>query len=121
MMMSSRRYLKINFVRIMQRTLLPSEPIRPYRGEVEYEEQREKAMAPQDVKEGYFAVFAVKCEKPKRFVVELGYLRNPAFLKLLDQAEEEYGFQHEGALTVPCSPEELQKILTTEPSSAVIS
>ncbi|KAJ4704942.1 Auxin-responsive protein [Melia azedarach] len=66
---------------------------------------------PNDVKEGYFAVVAVKGGEPKRFVVELGYLSNPAFLSLLEQAEEEYGFQQKGVLEVPCPPEELQKVL----------
>ncbi|KAL3569511.1 hypothetical protein D5086_029401 [Populus alba] len=35
----------------------------------------------------------------------------PDFLSLLEQAKEEYGFQQEGVLAVPCRPEELQKIL----------
>ncbi|KAK9289582.1 hypothetical protein L1049_007738 [Liquidambar formosana] len=66
---------------------------------------------PDDVKEGHFAVFAVEGGEPKRFIVELCYLSNPSFLSLLEQAEEEYGFQQKGALAVPCRPEELQKIL----------
>ncbi|OMO72470.1 Auxin responsive SAUR protein [Corchorus capsularis] len=66
---------------------------------------------PKDVKEGHFAVIAVKGGNPKRFILELSYLRNPAFLKLLEQAKEEYGFQQMGALTVPCHSQELQKIL----------
>jgi SAUR family protein len=43
--------------------------------------------------------------------VELNHLTNPDFLSLLEQAKEEYGFQQEGVLAVPCRPEELQKIL----------
>lgn len=68
------------------------------------------ALAPK----GHFAVLAGKGDEEaelKRFVVELRYLRNPALLKLLKEAEEEYGFQQEGALVVPCRPEELQRIL----------
>ncbi|KAK2974724.1 hypothetical protein RJ640_007151 [Escallonia rubra] len=75
------------------------------------EELNEKATVPRDVKEGHFAVFAVKGDEPKRFVLELGYLRNPSFLRLLKQAEEEYGHTQKGALAVPCRPEELHKIL----------
>ena len=41
----------------------------------------------------------------------LDNLTNPAFLSLLDQAQEEYGFQQKGALSLPCRPQELQKIL----------
>ncbi|KAJ0089423.1 hypothetical protein Patl1_32164 [Pistacia atlantica] len=66
---------------------------------------------PDDVKEGHFVVFAVKGEETQRFVVELGFLSNPAFLRLLQQAEEEYGFEQKGAITVPCLPQELQEIL----------
>ncbi|KAJ0083653.1 hypothetical protein Patl1_30605 [Pistacia atlantica] len=66
---------------------------------------------PEDVKEGHFAVIAVDGEQPKRFVIPLSYLTHPGFLKLLEQAAEEYGFDHEGALTIPCRPCELERIL----------
>ncbi|CAN4118899.1 unnamed protein product [Withania somnifera] len=69
-------------------------------------------MVPDDVKQGYFAVLSVSPEEePKRFIVELDWLINPSFLKLLKQAEDEYGFQQKGVLKVPCREEELQKIL----------
>ncbi|ESW17200.1 hypothetical protein PHAVU_007G219300 [Phaseolus vulgaris] len=67
--------------------------------------------APYDVMEGYFAVLAMKGKETKRFIVGLDYLSDPAFLGLLDQAQEEYGFRHQGALALPCRPQELQKIL----------
>lgn len=69
---------------------------------------------PEDVKKGHFAVIAVDEDQPKRFVVPLSYLTHPTFLKLLEQAAEEYGFDHEGALMVPCPPSELEKILDDE-------
>lgn len=68
-------------------------------------------LVPDDVKKGHFVVFAVKGEETQRFMVELGYLTNPAFLSLLEQAAEEYGFENRGAITVPCLPQELQEIL----------
>ncbi|KAJ1418960.1 Small auxin-up RNA [Sesbania bispinosa] len=61
--------------------------------------------------EGHFVVLATKGEESKRFVVKLDYLSDPAFLRLLDQAREEFGFRQKGALAVPCRPQELQKIL----------
>ena len=64
-----------------------------------------------DVMEGYFAVLAMKGKERKRFIVGLDYLSDPAFLGLLDRAQEEYGFRHQGALALPCRPQELQKIL----------
>ena len=68
-------------------------------------------MLPRDVEEGHFAVVATKCEKPKRFVVELRCLSNPSFLRLLKEAGDEYGFKHEGAIAVPSNHHELQMIL----------
>ncbi|KAL0375041.1 UNVERIFIED_CONTAM: hypothetical protein Sradi_3419800 [Sesamum radiatum] len=78
----------------------------------EFEEVEAKETVPDDVKEGHFAVLAVKNEeKPTRFVAELCLLKQPAFLRLLKPAEEEYGFQQTGVLAVPCPPEELKRIL----------
>ncbi|MCE3052494.1 hypothetical protein HAX54_052763 [Datura stramonium] len=72
----------------------------------------EEEEVPNDVKEGHFAVFTVSPEEePKRFIVELHWLTNPSFLKLLKQAEDEFGFQQKGVLQVPCHAEELQMIL----------
>ncbi|EXB22450.1 hypothetical protein L484_002175 [Morus notabilis] len=66
---------------------------------------------PDDVKEGHFAVLAMKGSETKRFIINLKYLTSPTFLRLLEQAEEEYGFEQTGALVVPCRPDELHKIL----------
>ncbi|XP_060168814.1 protein SMALL AUXIN UP-REGULATED RNA 51-like [Lycium barbarum] len=69
---------------------------------------------PEDVKEGHFAVIAVDEDELKRFVVPLKCLTHPSFLKLLEQAAEEYGFDHDGALTVPCRPSKFEGILAHE-------
>lgn len=66
---------------------------------------------PADVKEGHFVVRTFDNGEVKRFILKLGYLAHSGFLKLLDQAEEEFGFQQEGVLAVPCGPGELQRIL----------
>ncbi|XP_028808099.1 auxin-responsive protein SAUR50-like [Neltuma alba] len=67
---------------------------------------------PEDVKEGHFAVIAEDGEGPKRFVVPLRCLTHPTFLRLLEQAAEEYGFDQEGAISIPCRPSELESILS---------
>ncbi|KAG4982157.1 hypothetical protein AAZX31_10G053700 [Glycine max] len=69
------------------------------------------SVLPDDVMEGYFAVLAIKDGESKRFIVGLHYLNDPAFIELLDQAQEEFGFRQQGTLIVPCQPQELQKIL----------
>lgn len=66
---------------------------------------------PEDVKEGHFVVHTFNDGKLKRFIIELDYLAHPGFLKLLKLAEEEFGFQQEGVLVIPCGPNELQRIL----------
>ncbi|KAK7285021.1 hypothetical protein RJT34_19777 [Clitoria ternatea] len=93
---------------------------RPYPRRVSYlsdiDEENEIAATtttrvPEDVREGHFAVIAIQGEETKRFVVELHYLTDPSFMKLLELAREEYGFGQKGALAVPCSPQELQNII----------
>ncbi|KAK2401222.1 hypothetical protein P8452_07967 [Trifolium repens] len=68
-------------------------------------------LVPEDVREGYFAVVAMKDGEMKRFIIGLEYLSDPEFLGLLDQAKEEYGFMHKGAIAVPCQPQQLQNII----------
>ncbi|XVF07857.1 hypothetical protein REPUB_Repub06bG0175800 [Reevesia pubescens] len=86
---------------------------------VEFDEDvDETKMVPKDVTEGHFAVIAVKGGKQKRFILDVRYLRNPEFLRLLELAKEEYGFQQEGVILLPCQPEELLKILEDSCSNA---
>ncbi|KAJ6425435.1 hypothetical protein OIU84_026081 [Salix udensis] len=100
------------FIRKLKRALLLSASRGGGVSEIRFDEEMEAAkMVPGDVKKGHFAVTATKGEEPKRFIVELYHLTDPAFLSLLEQAEEEYGLQQEGVLAVPCRPEEIQKIL----------
>ncbi|KAF4371952.1 hypothetical protein F8388_000119 [Cannabis sativa] len=69
---------------------------------------------PQDVKEGHFAVVAVAAEgdeTEQEVHSSIGFVwTHPSFQRLLEQAAEEYGFDHNGALTVPCRPSELEGI-----------
>ncbi|KAH0720937.1 hypothetical protein KY289_006272 [Solanum tuberosum] len=79
---------------------------------VETPRENNNQMVPNDVKEGHFAVFSVNSqEEPMRFIVELYWLNDPSFLKLLKQTEDEYGYGQKGVLEVHCLAAELQKIL----------
>ncbi|XWS71859.1 hypothetical protein CRYUN_Cryun03dG0174000 [Craigia yunnanensis] len=80
----------------------------------EHDEIHDSTYVPEDVKEGYFAVVAEYGKEPKRFVVPLSYLTHPRFLILLEQAAEEYGFDREGALTIPYRPSELERVLADQ-------
>lgn len=66
--------------------------------------------APVDVPRGCCAVY-VGAER-RRFVVPTAYLGMPVFRRLLEKAEEEFGFDYRGgALTIPCETEAFKYIL----------
>ncbi|CAK8576191.1 unnamed protein product [Lathyrus sativus] len=67
-----------------------------------------------DVKRGHFVVIAEDEEEIKRFFVPLRFLTNPMFVRLLEKAAEKYGFNGNGALTVPCRPNEFQMLMVQE-------
>ncbi|KAK7312594.1 hypothetical protein VNO77_36560 [Canavalia gladiata] len=105
--------LKIVLEKLQRRLLLRrNRSISLYCGD--YEARDDTGCVPEDVKEGHFAVIAEDGKEPKRFVVPLSCLNNPTFLKLLEQAEEEYGFDQDGALTIPCRPSELEMLLAQQ-------
>jgi SAUR family protein len=67
------------------------------------------ACIPSDVPAGHVAVsVGSRCT---RFVVPASYLNHPIFEKLLDEAEEEYGFANQGLLTIPCEESVFEHIL----------
>ena len=55
---------------------------------------------PDDVPKGHFAVYVG--EKRTRYIIPISYLANPQFQSLLQRAEEEFGFNHDMGLTIPC-------------------
>lgn len=64
---------------------------------------------PSDVPAGHVAVcVGSTC---RRFVVRATYLNHPVFKKLLAQAEEEYGYNVQGPLTIPCDESVFEEIL----------
>ncbi|KAI4366327.1 hypothetical protein MLD38_022214 [Melastoma candidum] len=61
---------------------------------------RDKASSPTDVPSGHVAV-QVGPER-QRFIVRAAHLNHPIFRGLLKQAEEEFGFDVQGPITIPC-------------------
>ncbi|MBA0705873.1 hypothetical protein Golax_018025 [Gossypium laxum] len=55
---------------------------------------------PLDVPKGHFVVYVG--ENRSRYVVPISFLTRPEFQSLLHQAEEEFGFDHDMGLTIPC-------------------
>ncbi|XP_042400226.1 uncharacterized protein LOC121990025 [Zingiber officinale] len=64
---------------------------------------------PPDVPKGYCPVYIG--QENRRFVIPTSYLSLPVFKLLLEKAEEEFGFDHKGALTIPCEVETFKYIL----------
>lgn len=64
---------------------------------------------PPDVPKGYLAVYVGP--ELRRFIIPTSYLSLPAFKVLLEKAEEEFGFDHKGGLTLPCEIETFKYIL----------
>ncbi|XP_073025156.1 auxin-responsive protein SAUR50-like [Primulina eburnea] len=55
---------------------------------------------PMDVPKGHFAVYVG--ENRTRYIVPISFLSHPEFQCLLRRAEEEFGFDHEMGITIPC-------------------
>ncbi|KAK6916671.1 Small auxin-up RNA [Dillenia turbinata] len=55
---------------------------------------------PLDVPKGHFVVYVG--ENRSRYIVPISMLSHPEFQCLLQRAEEEFGFDHEMGLTIPC-------------------
>ncbi|RYR73869.1 hypothetical protein Ahy_A02g008421 [Arachis hypogaea] len=60
-----------------------------------------------NIPKGYLAVYVG--DKMRRFVIPVCYLNQPSFQGLLNQAEEEFGYDHPTCgLTIPCGEDEPQ-------------
>ncbi|KAL3613986.1 Auxin-responsive protein saur50 [Castilleja foliolosa] len=55
---------------------------------------------PMDVPKGHFPVYVG--ENRSRYIVPISFLTHPEFQCLLRRAEEEFGFDHDMGLTIPC-------------------
>ncbi|KAL9240570.1 hypothetical protein vseg_014772 [Gypsophila vaccaria] len=49
-------------------------------------------------------------EELQRFIIPIVYVKHPLFMKLLKEAEDEYGFKHSGPITIPCHVAEFQHV-----------
>lgn len=63
-----------------------------------------------DVPKGCLAIKVGQGEEQQRFVVPVIYFNHPLFLQLLKEAEEEYGFDQKGTITIPCHVEEFRNV-----------
>jgi SAUR family protein len=77
--------------------------LRPGRGGRGEQLLEEEATTPK----GQVAVYVQGGDEPggesMRYVVPVVYFNHPLFGELLREAEEEFGFQHPGGITIPCA------------------
>ncbi|XP_059624658.1 protein SMALL AUXIN UP-REGULATED RNA 9 [Cornus florida] len=55
---------------------------------------------PNDVPRGHFVVYVG--ENRSRYIIPISWLDHPEFQSLLQRAEDEFGFNHDMGLTIPC-------------------
>ncbi|KAG0474813.1 hypothetical protein HPP92_014499 [Vanilla planifolia] len=66
---------------------------------------------PVDVPKGHFAVYVG--QNRRRFIVPIAFLNHPEFRRLLQAAEEEFGFHHDMGITIPCEEEVFRSLTST--------
>ncbi|KAF6167814.1 hypothetical protein GIB67_027592 [Kingdonia uniflora] len=69
----------------------------------------EKHIIPKDVPKGHLVVYVG--EEHTRFVIKVALLKHPFFKALLDQAQEEYEFNSNSKLCIPCDEKFFASIL----------
>ncbi|XP_010267445.1 PREDICTED: auxin-responsive protein SAUR32-like [Nelumbo nucifera] len=62
------------------------------------------------IPKGCLAIMVGQGEEQQRFVVPVIYFNHPLFMQLLKEAEEEYGFDQKGTITIPCHVEEFRYV-----------
>ncbi|PPS12803.1 hypothetical protein GOBAR_AA07856 [Gossypium barbadense] len=66
-----------------------------------------------EVPKGHLAVYiGQKDGDYHRVLVPVIYFNHPLFGELLREAEEEYGFSHQGGITIPCRFSEFERVQT---------
>ncbi|CAN8280287.1 unnamed protein product [Cochlearia groenlandica] len=68
---------------------------------------------PDPVPKGHSAVYVGQKDGDfHRVLVPIVYFNHPLFCELLREAEEEFGFCHEGGITIPCPYSDFKKVQT---------
>ncbi|KAI4355926.1 hypothetical protein L6164_004650 [Bauhinia variegata] len=60
---------------------------------------------------GYLAVYVGP--QLRRFVIPVSFLTMPEFRVLMERVGEEFGWEHDGGLEIPCDEEDFEQILMT--------
>ncbi|KAK4277618.1 hypothetical protein QN277_015590 [Acacia crassicarpa] len=63
-----------------------------------------------NIPKGFLAILVGQGEEQQRFVIPVIYINHPLFMQLLKQAEDEYGFDQKGPITIPCQVEQFRTV-----------
>lgn len=73
---------------------------------------RKKHHHHQEVPKGCLAVKVGETDgEQQRFVVPVVWFNHPLFMQLLKEAEDEYGFEQKGTITIPCNVHHFRTII----------
>ena len=88
---------------------------RPY----PHHHRRKKVLA-KDIPKGFLPIKVGQGEEQQKIVMPIVYLNHPLFSQLLKEAEEEYGFDQQGTIIIPCHVKDfryVQGLIDKEKSS----
>ncbi|KAG6591277.1 auxin-responsive protein SAUR50-like [Cucurbita maxima] len=80
-------------------------------GRKQHQHYDDLAGLPLDVPKGHFVVYVG--ENRSRYIVPITFLNHPQFQILLQQAADEFGFDHDMGLTIPCDEHSFQSLTST--------
>lgn len=63
-----------------------------------------------EIPKGCLAIMVGQGEEQQKVIIPVIYMNHPLFMQLLKEAEEEYGFKHEGPINIPCHVEEFKSV-----------
>jgi len=76
------------------------------------EKRKEGVMARKDkVPRGFIPVLIGQGEERERILVHMEQFKQPYFLELLDMAVQEFGYEQQGILHIPCTTEVFRSII----------
>ena len=75
----------------------------------ELSDGRRRARDQNGVPRGHLAVYVG--DEMQRFVIPTKYLQYPEFKVLMDEVADEFGYEHEGGIHIPCEESVFEEIL----------
>ncbi|CAA7391674.1 unnamed protein product [Spirodela intermedia] len=77
----------------------------------EHQHQQQQRKAPP---KGHLPVYVAgkDFDPPRRVLVPVIFFNHPLFVDLLRRAEEEFGFHHQGGITIPCPSSDFENVCT---------